>query len=155
MRTAACLGLVLVLSGSAFADPFGVRDPAPDAPRSPTATTGPEIARDVVLDPGKPQRRLALGLFAGGVALVGGANLFSLYERGRYDDAVAARDYAAANHAASITRYAGTGMFVGGVAAVGLGAYLYFAADHEKVRTTVVAPIATGDRAGLAVSGAF
>lgn len=153
MRIAACL--VLVMSGSALADPFDVRDPAPDAPRSAHATTGPDIARDVVVDPGKPQRRLALGLFVGGVALVGAANAFSLYERGQYDDAIAAHDAAAANHAALVTRYAGTGMFVGGVAAIGVAAYEYFTADRAKIHTTVVAPIATGDRAGLALSGAF
>jgi len=153
MRTAACL--VLVLSGSALADPFDVRDPAPDAPRSASAATGPTRTRDVVVDPGKQQRHHALGLFVGGVALVGASNLFSLYERGRYDDALAAHDYAGANHAARVTRYAGTGMFVGGVAAIGIAAYTYFTADHEKIHTTVVAPIATGDRAGLALTGAF
>lgn len=153
MRIAACL--VLVLSSSAVADPFDVRDPAPDAPRSASPTTGPEIARDVVTDPGQTQRRVAIGLAVTGVALLGSAGALSLYEKDRYDDALAIHDRATANRATSITRYAGTGLFVGGVAALGVAAYAWFTADHEKVRTTVVAPIATGDRAGLALTGAF
>lgn len=153
MRIAACL--VLVLSSSAVADPFAVRDPAPDAPRSENPTTGPAIARDVVLDPGKTQRRVAIGLALGGVALLGASDLFSMYEKDRYDAALANHDRDGANHAVQVTRYASTSMFVGGVAAIGVAAYAWFTADHEKIRTTIVAPIATSDRAGLALTGAF
>ena len=110
---------------------------------------------EVVVEHGAARRRAALWTAAGGVALLGGAFSLAFIERNRYDAALARDDSAAANHAVDVARYGGTGLFVGGVAVLGVAAALYMTAPRMRERHLIVAPAAGADQVGLALSGGF
>jgi hypothetical protein len=76
--------------------------------------------------------------------------------------AIAKHDYDATERPDSreswknVARYGGTSVFVVGVGAVGVAAWLYFRAPtHERVEQTVVAPVIDRGHVGLAFTGAF
>jgi tetratricopeptide (TPR) repeat protein len=100
------------------------------------------------------RRTLAFAIGGGGIALAGGALALELSAESTYDKAKAEqtsqsrRDslYSSAN----TQRYAAEGMAIVGIAAVGVGVWLYF-----QDRATKVVPIAARDSAGVVVLGRF
>jgi hypothetical protein len=164
--------------GSANSDPFATPNPAP-APVAPSATkatidepeppkaTEPVMRTQLVIDlpacdvvdPGKPRRRAALWVAAGGGAMWLGTFALGLYEKRQFDAAVARSDQNTnedAQHAQLVTRWYGTGMFAAGAVLFGASAYLYLTApSKESVTRTAVVPTASSDQVGLSVVGGF
>lgn len=132
MRLASALLAVVVSVGSVHAEP----------------------AKDTVTttDPGATRRTAALWTLAGAGALFASSLTLSFYERSEYHAAVARDDAAAANHAALVTRYAGTGLFLAGGVAVGVALYLRATAPEKH---TIIAPAVAPDSVGAVVSGRF
>lgn len=96
-------------------------------------------------------RGLAKGMFLGGAIGIGGSIGVSLYEKGKYNDAVDRNDIAAANHAASVARWIGTPLFLAGLACIPVGIVLWIKSD-----TVVLTPITTpSGGAGASLSLTF
>lgn len=89
-----------------------------------------------------------------GFALVVGSVVVSSIGKDRYDNAITLDEQ---NKWKSVVRYGGTGMFVGGLAAIGTGVFLYLRAakSDEHARATIVTPTAGPGGVGLAVGGSF
>ncbi|MGN6110796.1 MAG: hypothetical protein ACTHU0_37185, partial [Kofleriaceae bacterium] len=56
---------------------------------------------------------------------------------------------------ATTKQHIATGMFVGGLVAAGIGAYLFFTAPSSAEPRTAIAPLIGNDQLGLAVGGSF
>jgi hypothetical protein len=162
MRTVLVVLVVLGMSTPAKADPFEVRNPVPLAPAT-TSARDKEPTVELV-DPGYIQRRNGAFVTAGGIAFLGASALVSYTMSVRFDAALArleagddpSRATDDANRAQQIARNWGTGLFVAGVAAVGVGAYLYFSAPMKIRRErVVVVPAVDSNGAGFAISGGF
>ena len=117
-------------------------------------------------DPGKGRRKTALILSGAGVGLWGGAFAVSMYERGKYNEALERRDntmvYAEkvdavndANHAQRVAKYVGTGLFAAGSITLGVAIYLYVTAPDKEIVRTAVVPTAGQGQAGLAFVRSF
>jgi hypothetical protein len=116
----------------------------------------------VVIDRGKRQRRAGLIVGASGVGALAIAGVVIAIEVRKYDDNKAAAHtmggaaLQATKDATSIVRWVGTPLVVGGLAAVGIGAYLYFGAPaREHIDQTVFAPTLDAHGVGVSWSGRF
>jgi tetratricopeptide (TPR) repeat protein len=108
------------------------------------------------VDTPSPRSRivLAASLGAGGLALCIVSPLWARSTRNAYDDAVANGEMP--SYASARTKqHIATGMFVGGLGLIGVGAYLYFTKPAGGTPTTAIAPILDGQQVGIAISGAL
>lgn len=140
-------------------------------PAEPVATTPVESAPvEPSAGPRKKSRiYLALGLGAGGVALIAGSVVAGVMAHSSYSDAkklcgdgLSCPTLDAYNrdkdlvHSAHTKASIGTGLFIGGVAAIGAAAVVYFTAPREVERAAMrVVPVPHDGGAGLALTGAF
>jgi tetratricopeptide (TPR) repeat protein len=130
-----------------------------------------------IVDRGATRRKIALVVAGGGVALMGVAGLLSYFAGQEYkkcadngmlrlnmngtvvsscpeSEPQAAVDYA--NKYQQRAQWVGTGLFIGGVVAVGVAGFLYFTApDKERVERTVFTPVVSPTDVGFAVSRSF
>lgn len=112
-----------------------------------------DVTRDLVRPgPASHRKRNAILLGAGGAALLGASLGTALYWKHQGD---AADSQDAADSAQTKITYVSNGLFVAGVAAVGVATYLYFSAPKTETPRTALAPFITGDQAGFAVTGSF
>lgn len=166
MRGIVVLGVLGMSFTTVHADPFGVRNPVPDAPPSAVPDPSPREsdAKVEILDPGYSQRRNGTLVTAAGTVVIGASAVLSFTMKSRYDAALARLEagddpYRAtddANHARRVAQVWGTTLFATGVVAVGVGAYLYFTAPLKIRREhVVVVPAVDRDGVGFAVSGGF
>ena len=159
-RTAGLVSLVVVAGSLSIAradarSPFEVRTvPAAQTPSRATSEP-PPAPTETVVERGKTQRRIALWTAVGGGVLIGGSLAVSLVERNRYDAAAARGDIDTANDAQNVARNYGTGLFIGGVAALGVATVIYFTAPRMRERQVIVTPAAGPDNLGLAITGGF
>jgi hypothetical protein len=162
MSRAFALALVAVLGSASLAradapapfDPFDVRTvPAARGPSK--LDPPPPRTMKIVEDPGRTRRNAGLWTAFAGGALVATSFALSSVAATRFDAAVARGDVDAANDALGISRNAGTSLFFGGIAALGVGAWLYFSAPSARERTVIVAPAAGPDQLGVALGGGF
>jgi hypothetical protein len=131
-------------------------------PLAASADPTPGLGGGCPPDHGAPYRAQAKKVALGG-ALVWALDFALIeYEVHVYHDAtrdtpITAADADRANHAVAVTRYAGTGLFLVGAAALGEAAYLYFVkgAHTDTTPTTAIAPVVTHDQIGLALSRGF
>jgi tetratricopeptide (TPR) repeat protein len=121
-----------------------------------------EILRDASNDndPGKPRKRLAYIVGAGGLVLYGVTLAQGLYFRNIQEEAngKSPRDTAAYDDAEKKLKYMTTSFFIAGTAAVATAVYLYFTAPSKEsapMPSTAFSPYVSGDQAGFAVSGSF
>jgi hypothetical protein len=96
------------------------------------------------------RKRNGVILAVGGAAALGGSLAINLILQSKVNDG----SFDAGN-GKNIMRFGGTGLFVAGVAGVGIGAYLLFTKGKTDERSTAVAPVVTQDQLGFAVSGSF
>ncbi|MDX2088080.1 MAG: tetratricopeptide repeat protein [Kofleriaceae bacterium] len=111
-------------------------------------------------DPGKPRKRLAYIVGAGGLVLYGVTLAQGLYFRNIQEEANGKmpRDLEAYDDADKKLKYMTTSFFIAGTAAVATAAILYLTApskESAQPRSTAFAPYLSGDQAGFAVSGSF
>jgi hypothetical protein len=154
--------VVGMLVSTAHADPFEIRNPVPDAPsRASSSDREPTVE---LVDPGYAQRRNGVLVAAGGGAFIGASALLSYAMSVRFDAALARleagddpqRATDDALRAQRIARNWGTGLFVAGAVAVGVGAYLYLSAPMKIRRErVVVVPAIDSNGAGFAIAGGF
>lgn len=117
----------------------------------------------IIVDRGRGRRRTALYLAIGGGVLWGASAVVSGWAKSKYNSANAIfvitqspEDASKVNHYKDIARYYGTGLFVAGAVAIGVGAMLYFTApQRERVDQTVFVPTIGPDQLGFAASGSF
>jgi tetratricopeptide (TPR) repeat protein len=109
-----------------------------------------DVTRDLARAGGGHRKRNAILLGVGGAALLGASLGTALYWQKQGEAAVDPD----ANAQTKIT-YVSNGLFVAGIAAVGVAAYLYVTAPSAEAPRTAFAPFVTGDQAGFAVTGAF
>ncbi len=139
----------------------------------------------VVVDPGAGRRKAAIITASAGSALLLGSLIVSLVAEANYDkcvsdatgelammrpeckyphstvdaDAAARADANAVkyvNDQRDLAKYWGTGLFIGGVAVVGVAAALYFTApEKERIDRTVFRPVIGTEQVGFALSGGF
>jgi hypothetical protein len=132
----------------------------------------------VVVDPGARRRKTAIIIAAGGGALLIASGILSgVIAKGRYDECVEdgeldlnrtkcfpntmtmnndAKAAKYANDQRDLAKYWGTGLFIGGIAAIGVASALYFTApEKERIDRTVFTPSVSKDQVGFAFSGAF
>jgi tetratricopeptide (TPR) repeat protein len=107
---------------------------------------GPEI------DTPRTRKRIivAASLAGGGLALCIVSPLWARHTKNAYDEAVAKHEMPSYS-AARTKQHVATGMFVGGLGLIGVGAYVYF----TKPSGTVVAPIVDAQQVGVAISGSL
>jgi hypothetical protein len=163
MRGALVCVMFGMLVSTAHADPFGVRNPVPDAPPSASVTAESQPTIETI-DPGYSRRRTGTLVAASALVFWGTSFAVSYHAGHRFQVDVALIDAgidvknatADANRAAEIGRTWGTGFFAAGVVAVGVGTYLYVTAPKKFRREHVtVAPAIGGDVAGVTLSGGF
>lgn len=162
MRSVLWFVVVGMSLSTAHADPFAVRNPLPPTTRTDEPSEdSPDVS---VLDPGKSQRHTGAWVAAGGGAMLAASGALSFYMRSRYDaalDRVQSGDnlrgaIAEADHARNTARVWGTTLFAGGLAAIGVGAYLYFTAPIKIRRERVsVVPSIESDGVGITLTGGF
>lgn len=116
----------------------------------------------VVVDPGRPRKRIAIGVACGGGALWVAAGGYSLYEKSKYDataTAAAMGDKAAlaeTRRASDRAATYGTGLFVAGSLVIAGAAVIYLTAPSRQViDRTVLVPVVDRDGVGVAASGRF
>jgi tetratricopeptide (TPR) repeat protein len=112
--------------------------------------TPPPGGGDVEVPSPRNRIILAAGLGAGGLVLCIVSPLWARHTKNAYDEAVANHEMPSYSSART-KQHIATGMFVGGVGLIGVGAYLYFT---RPTRTTVV-PFADSQQVGIAISGAL
>jgi tetratricopeptide (TPR) repeat protein len=107
-----------------------------------------------VIDPPSQRNRivLAASLGAGGLALCIVSPLWARHTKNAYDDAVANNEMPSYSSART-KQHVATGMFVGGLGLIGVGAYLYFV--RPSTTATMVAPVIDAQHLGIAISGAL
>lgn len=126
------------------------------------SVTIPALADAIVVTPppgegpSTPQPRTRL-IIAGSVTAVGlglciASPLWADHTKKTYDDAVAKGEMPSYSDAKN-KQHIATGMFVAGAAMVGFGVYLYLTAPSRSSTTTAIAPLASPDLVGVAVSG--
>ena len=116
----------------------------------------------VVIDPGRTRRRHGMIIGISGAGAVAIAGIVTIVEVRKYNDNKDAARMGDANalqktrDAATVVRWVGTPLVIGGVAAIAFGAYMYFAAPaKEQIEQTVFAPTVSPDGIGLAAIGRF
>jgi hypothetical protein len=153
----------------------GGATPAPPQTLSITLVPGDNT---IVIDRGATRRKAALVTAAGGTALLIASGIVAFYGREKYNGCLGdnaqppplcplqdngmpvtsgAQDGVKyVNHYHTLVQVWGTGLFVAGAAAVGVGAYLYFTApSRERIDRTVFLPTLGPDQIGLAATGRF
>lgn len=138
-------------------DPFavsGIHDSPSAVHVDPFATSGIRADRERVVheDPGAGRRTAVKALAFGGLGVIAAGFAMSVYERSDYDHAVRAGNIDRANFDYSVVKYAGTGMFVTGVAA--LGAALVLRATLPE-KHTIISPAVAPGQVGLVVARGF
>lgn len=155
---------------------FDVADqPGPATPLTVELVAGSNV---IVIDRGASRRKAGIytaiggGTLVLGSALLGmyaaneycGAGFFSSWYKGGGDSCPNVRDVhngsttakSSSDSAISTARWGGTGMFIAGVAAIGVASYLYFSAPQaEKIDQTVWVPTVDREHVGFALSGRF
>jgi hypothetical protein len=99
--------------------------------------------------PPRNRRGLGIGLVATGTVLLGGTLGLNLYLRDATPKGEISKDTGKA-----IQRYAGTSMFVVGIAAVAAGGY-FIVKKPARERQAAVVPVLAPDSLGIAVTGGF
>ena len=132
--------LLLVLAGSAHADPF-------DHPWPPG-----HVAPAVPSTDGAHRRHVGEGVAIAGAALVVASVALSVVEKRDYDADVMRHDATAANHAVDVTRFGATAIGATGAIAIGVGVALYLTAKPERL---VVAPTIAPGGFGIAARATF
>jgi hypothetical protein len=94
---------------------------------------------------------LAASLGGAGVALCIISPLWARHTKNAYDEAVANHEMPSYSSART-KQHIATGMFVGGLGLIGVGAYLYFT---QPSHTTAVTPVIDTQQVGIAISGAL
>jgi hypothetical protein len=116
----------------------------------------------IIIDRGKPRRRNGMIVGIAGAGALVTAGIVIGVETREYNNAKDgarmgnASDLDTTKHAASVVRWVGTPLVVGGIAAIAVGSYLYFGAPaQERIDQTVFAPTIGRDHLGFAISGSF
>lgn len=131
---------------------------------APAASDAAALRRAIAIAPPEPPSKIVPFIVGGaGVGMLGIALGLDLWARSQYDDAKREPDDFRQEDlwtGAKTKRYVAQGMTVAGVAAVGVGAWLYWRArTFEKEHAVEVAPSVETDgsesRAGIVVFGSF
>lgn len=124
----------------------------------------------IFVDRGRGRRHAGLIVGAAGIGLLAADGIVAWRAASLYhDNEACATDatmckagqtksgaLAATDRARTLASWGGDGLFIAGLAAVGIGGYLYFTAPKaERIDRVVWTPAVGPDHVGLAVSGAF
>jgi hypothetical protein len=134
----------------AAADPFATRRPVGAPP--PEAAPAESVVVERTYEVPSTERTAAKIFGVTGLVLGVSAFALGLHEKGRYEDAVDRGDYAAANDARDVLRYAGTGIAAAGLVSLSVSAYFYLTAPESR---TIVAPVASHDQVGVTLARSF